>query len=97
MIAEPEISVTKLTAEHRFVIVASDGVWEFLSSEKAVELVASHDNPYDAAKALVTTAYKLWLQKETRTDDISAVVLFLDGLGALKASNSAVSLSAAAQ
>lgn len=96
MFAEPEISVTKLTAEHRFVIVASDGVWEFMSSAKAVELVASHDNPYDAAKALVTTAYKLWLQKETRTDDISAVILFLDGPG-LKASSSSVSLNAAAQ
>ena len=37
--------------------------------------VAKHDNPYDACKALVSQAYKLWLQKETRTDDISAVVL----------------------
>ena len=40
--------------------------------------MAKHDNPYDACKALVSQAYKLWLQKETRTDDISAVVLFFD-------------------
>ena len=40
--------------------------------------VSRHDNPYDAAKALVAQAYKLWLQKETRTDDITAIVLFLD-------------------
>lgn len=40
--------------------------------------VARHDNPYDAAKALVAQAYKLWLQKETRTDDITCVVIFFD-------------------
>lgn len=40
--------------------------------------MAQHSSPADAAKALVAQAYKLWLQRETRTDDISAVVLFFD-------------------
>lgn len=41
--------------------------------------MAAHLNdPYEAARALVSQAYRLWLQRETRTDDISAVVIFFD-------------------
>ena len=78
MIADPELTTTQLGPQHAFLILATDGIWEFISSQRAVEMVARHDNPYDAAKALVAQAYKLWLQKETRTDDISCVVAFLE-------------------
>jgi serine/threonine protein phosphatase PrpC len=78
VIADPELTTTQLGPQHAFLILATDGIWEFISSQKAVEMVARHDNPYDAAKALVAQAYKLWLQKETRTDDISCVVAFLE-------------------
>ncbi|KAL4426116.1 hypothetical protein ABPG77_002702 [Micractinium sp. CCAP 211/92] len=78
VIPDPEMTATQLGPQHRFAILASDGIWEFISSQQAVDMVARHDNPYDAAKALVAQAYKLWLQKETRTDDITCVVIFFD-------------------
>ncbi|KAL4452158.1 hypothetical protein ABPG75_007820 [Micractinium tetrahymenae] len=78
VIPDPEMTATPLGPHHRFAILASDGIWEFISSQRAVEMVAKHDNPYDAAKALVAQAYKLWLQKETRTDDITCAVIFFD-------------------
>lgn len=78
VIPDPEMTATQLGPQHRFAILASDGIWEFISSQRAVDTVARHDNPYDAAKALVAQAYKLWLQKETRTDDITCVVIFFD-------------------
>jgi hypothetical protein len=42
--------------------------------------VSRCSTPYEAAKAVVAAAYKMWLQKETRTDDITCVVLFFQGL-----------------
>jgi serine/threonine protein phosphatase PrpC len=33
VIAEPEVTQTELRKDHRFLMVASDGVWEFLSNE----------------------------------------------------------------
>eukprot|EP00887_Chlorella_sp_A99_P007620 scaffold20.g7620.t1 len=87
--AEPEISTTRLGADTPFAVVATDGVWEFISSQRAVDIVQNHDSPFDAAKAIVATAYKLWLQKETRTDDITAAVLFFDGLAGGSAGGSA--------
>ena len=76
--AEPEVTEMTLTPAHPFLILASDGVFEFISSEKAVEIVSRCKDPREAVKALVSTAYKAWLQRETRTDDISVVVLFFE-------------------
>jgi serine/threonine protein phosphatase PrpC len=76
--AEPEVSSVQVSAATPFVIIASDGVWEFLSSQRAVDIIAQVPNPLDAAKALVAMAYKAWLQRETRTDDISVIVVYFD-------------------
>ena len=76
VIADPEVSSHRLTPEHPFLVVATDGVWEFLSSQRVVDMVAACAEPADAARTLVAAAYKAWLQKETRTDDISVVVLY---------------------
>eukprot|EP00112_Aurelia_sp_Birch-Aquarium-sp1_P022470 Seg634.4 transcript_id=Seg634.4/GoldUCD/mRNA.D3Y31 product="Pyruvate dehydrogenase" protein_id=Seg634.4/GoldUCD/D3Y31 len=40
--AEPVVSHRKLTNEDRFVIIASDGLWERISSDNAVRLIGSH-------------------------------------------------------
>lgn len=42
--------------------------------------MASHEDPQEAAISLVTEAYRLWLTYETRTDDISAIVVMMDHL-----------------
>ncbi|GAB4819083.1 hypothetical protein N2152v2_006129 [Parachlorella kessleri] len=80
VIADPEITIVKLQADQPFAILATDGVWEFISSQKAVDIVSRCSSPYEAAKAVVAAAYKMWLQHETRTDDITCLVLFFSGL-----------------
>lgn len=40
--AEPVISTTAIRAQDRFVIFASDGLWEHLSNQEAVEIVHNH-------------------------------------------------------
>ena len=37
-----EIFEYRLEKSDKFVIIASDGVWEFISNEKAVEIVSKH-------------------------------------------------------
>jgi len=46
----------------RYVIIASDGVWEFLTSQAVADLVAKFEDPLDACRAVVTESYELWLQ-----------------------------------
>jgi len=33
---EPEISCFEFTSEDKFIVIASDGVWEFLSNEDVI-------------------------------------------------------------
>lgn len=72
----PDHSVHELTPEDKFIILASDGVWEFITSKEAVELVAQFDTAEDACKQLVEEAYQRWLTEEDGVvDDITAVVV----------------------
>lgn len=42
--------------------------------------VSKYDDPQEAAIAVVVEAYRLWLQYEVRTDDITIIVASVDGL-----------------
>lgn len=61
-----------------FVILASDGVWEFISPQQAVEIVAGVADPHEAVEKLVETAYQSWMANEPRSDDITAVIVYFD-------------------
>ncbi|POM81922.1 AGC/PKG protein Kinase [Phytophthora palmivora] len=78
--AEPEILCKGLNPHDKFIIIASDGVFEFLTSQNVVDIVKQYENPSEACHALVEEAYNRWLQFEVRTDDITAICIFLDGV-----------------
>ncbi|XP_020574848.1 protein phosphatase 2C and cyclic nucleotide-binding/kinase domain-containing protein [Phalaenopsis equestris] len=80
VVASPEIYTLELTHNHLFFVIASDGVFEFLSSQTVVEMVAKFKDPHDACAAIVAESYRLWLQYETRTDDITIIVVHINGL-----------------
>ncbi|XAR67031.1 cGMP-dependent protein kinase [Bertholletia excelsa] len=80
VVANPEIVVVELTPDHPFFVIASDGVFEFLSSQTVVDMVAKYKDPRDACAAIVAESYRLWLQYETRTDDITVIVVDINGL-----------------
>lgn len=42
LIYKPKITETRLTPDDKFIILASDGIWEFISNQKAVEIVEKH-------------------------------------------------------
>ena len=42
--------------------------------------VAKCKDPRDACAAIVAESYRLWLQYETRTDDITIIVVHINGL-----------------
>ena len=73
--AEPEILTWDLQKNDKFAIIASDGVFEFLPNQAVVDMMASHDDPIEGAKHVVAEAYRLWLQNDERTDDITIILL----------------------
>lgn len=71
-----------MNKEDKFIILASDGVWEFLSNEEVAAIVwpfFDKRNAEGAAEALVRESYMRWKQEEDDIiDDITCVIIFLD-------------------
>jgi protein phosphatase PTC2/3 len=83
VIAEPVVSFHDVQEEDEFLILATDGVWEFISSSEAVQIVADnlHKGATKACRALIEAAAARWHDEEgDYRDDITALVLRLQHL-----------------
>jgi len=80
VIHEPEILEFKCNYyDAKFIVIASDGIWEYLSNEEVCEIVNFYyklDDPIEAANKLVKEATKRWKEEDCVIDDITAVVVF---------------------
>jgi CRP-like cAMP-binding protein len=65
----------QLTEDDKFVILASDGVFEFLTSQAVVDIVSQYEDPLEACQKVVAESYRLWLTYELRTDDITIICI----------------------
>ena len=58
--AEPEVQTYTLTSEDEFLVLACDGLWDVMSSQRCMELARTHlrdnNNPQQCAEHLVSTA-----------------------------------------
>ncbi|KAG8374277.1 hypothetical protein BUALT_Bualt11G0114800 [Buddleja alternifolia] len=91
--AEPSISIHKLSPKDQFLIFASDGLWEHLSNQEAVDIVNSYPR-HGIARRLVKEALCVAAKKREMRysdlkkiergirrhfhDDITVVVVFID-------------------
>ena len=75
----PEVRCFDLTKEDEFIVVCSDGVWEFISSQEAVDEIEKYrKNPVKAAEGLATLAWNRWISNEGDVvDDITVVLAYL--------------------
>lgn len=80
VIAEPVVTCYEVTPDDEFLILASDGVWEFISSTQAVNIIADNlsRGSMKACQALIEAAAARWHEEEgAYRDDITAIVIQL--------------------
>lgn len=76
VISTPDIVTRDLVPEDRFMILATDGVWEWLTCDEAVEIVAGCSNLEVGCKKLVQAARQKWRAAgDGYIDDITAIVV----------------------
>ena len=80
VISEPEIIQIALEKDDKVLIIATDGVWEFISSDEALAIIqpfiASRDSK-GAAELLCQISHQKWKSEEECIDDISCIIAFL--------------------
>jgi cGMP-dependent protein kinase len=76
--AEPEFFSKPITDQDEILVLASDGVFEFLQNQEIIDVCVQYrSNPVEACEQVVDKAYKKWLDYENRTDDITVIILYL--------------------
>ncbi|KAL5728897.1 hypothetical protein ACHQM5_001924 [Ranunculus cassubicifolius] len=83
IIAEPKMSCHRVTNNDRFLVLATDGVWDVLTNDQVASIVWSVRNEEKAARAVVDAAVLAWKQKypSLKIDDCTVVCLFLQEIG----------------
>ncbi|KAI9181954.1 hypothetical protein LWI28_020483 [Acer negundo] len=91
--ADPSISVHQLQAHDQFLIFASDGLWEHLTNQEAVDIVQKHPRNGSAKRLVKVALQEAAKKREMRYsdlkkidrgvrrhfhDDITVIVVFLD-------------------
>jgi len=78
LISTPEVTYRKLTQRDEFVVLATDGIWDVLSNNEVVRIVASAKKRSLAAKLLVDQAVRAWRYKypSAKIDDCAVICLF---------------------
>ncbi len=79
--AVPECDVIELSKDDKFIVLASDGIWEFMKNIEVAKIIYpfyQKKNAEGAAESLVREAFKKWRKEEEVIDDITCIVIFLD-------------------
>ena len=80
-ISEPEMKSFELCDDDKFIIIASDGIWEFISSQECVEMIKDFYLKKDLTnclKYLLNESSKRWIKEEGVIDDITAIIVFFN-------------------
>lgn len=85
VIGEPNVYAQKMSPNVKYIVLASDGIWEFVHNQMVIDILEEYSEyPVEcAAAAVVMEAYSLilfawrwssydkWMTEEQSTDDIT--------------------------
>lgn len=77
----PEIKEYKFEIEDKFFILASDGLYEFISNQEIVDIVKeffTSDDIVGCCEFLYKMSAERWMKEEQSIDDITMIVVFLE-------------------
>ena len=78
----PEVKTFDYTGGEKFIVIASDSIWQYIDSDECVRIIKDYyEKNMDAVGALnslVTEAIKRWKKQENKIEDITAVVIFFE-------------------
>lgn len=81
-ISKPEVKEYKWNKDDKFFILASDGLFEYITTQQIVQMVGSfyekEKDIVECCEYLYGEAYKKWIkEEEDAVDDITLIVVFL--------------------
>ena len=81
VMSEPEIKEFLFEEGDKFMIIASDGIWEFISSQECVDIIKEYYDKNDlkgCCEYLYQESSKRWLKEEEVIDDTTLILVFFE-------------------
>ena len=81
VIAEPEVKEYKVEKEDKAIIIASDGLWEYVTNEEVTDIVKNliyKKDPNLIVNELYKFSYERWKIKDTGIDDTTIICVLLN-------------------
>ena len=79
VIPDPQIVEYTLDYSSKYLLICSDGIWEFISNEEAMQISNKfylRNDPMGLCHELSQSSIKLWEEREIVIDDITVLVVF---------------------
>jgi len=84
VISEPEVSEYFFQPEDKFIVLASDGLFEFMESQEVIDIIKDYYLKNDivgCCEYLYKESSRKWIKEEEDTiDDITIILVFFDDL-----------------
>ncbi len=80
VVSTPDRVQRRLGGSASYVVLGSDGIWDFVSNEEVAQACKACGDPGKAAEVLIKTARGRWLERTGGSDDITVVVLQLSSV-----------------
>ena len=81
VMSEPEIKEFNFEEGDKFMIIASDGIWEFISSQECIDIIKDYYDKNDlkgCCEYLYQESSKRWLKEEEVIDDTTLILVFFE-------------------
>lgn len=79
IIVDPIINEYNLNINVKYILIASDGIWEILTNEKIMEIGNKYyvmNDPDNFCQNLLKISTELWERKSKNIDDITLIVIY---------------------
>ena len=81
VMSEPEIKEFAFDERDKFMIIASDGIWEFISSQECIDIIKDYYDKNDlkgCCEYLYQESSKRWLKEEEVIDGTTLILVFFE-------------------
>ena len=82
VISQPEIKRYEFNGNEKFIILASDGIWEYITSQECVNIIKDfYEKNLDAIGAIhyiMNEAFNRWKKYDEIIDDITIILIFFE-------------------
>jgi len=80
VIADPEMVTRELEEGDEIIVLASDGVFEFLTNQSVIDICAKYMNedPLKACETVISHSRGYWNENEPYIDDMTMICIFIE-------------------